>query len=110
MLNTVQTAEGGAELAAMGQKVMNALASSSFQRLRPSTAIAWGEALTGTGLQGRVATNAGRTKMALPEVMLRSPAGAGGTRRLPRLVGLATALDMMLTGKNIRPHKALKMA
>ena len=35
--------------------------------------------------------------------------GAGGTRRLPRLVGLTTALDMILTGKNIRPRKALKM-
>ena len=27
--------------------------------------------------------------------------GAGGTQRLPQLVGLPTALDMMLTGKNI---------
>ena len=110
MLNTVQTAEGGAELAAMGQKVMNALASSSI----PTVAAIHGDCLGG-GLElalackGRVATNAGRTKMALPEVMLGLLPGAGGTRRLPRLVGLATALDMMLTGKNIRPHKALKM-
>lgn len=35
--------------------------------------------------------------------------GAGGTQRLPRLVGLQASLDMMLTGKNIRPDKARKM-
>ena len=33
----------------------------------------------------------------------------GGTYHLPRLVGLPTALDMILTGKNIRPDKAKKM-
>ncbi|OQR87930.1 trifunctional enzyme subunit alpha, partial [Thraustotheca clavata] len=34
---------------------------------------------------------------------------AGGTQRLPRLVGLQASLDMMLTGKNIKPDKAKKM-
>ena len=35
--------------------------------------------------------------------------GSGGTRRLPRLIGLPNALDMMLTGRNIRASKALRM-
>ncbi|HYA13231.1 MAG TPA: 3-hydroxyacyl-CoA dehydrogenase NAD-binding domain-containing protein, partial [Syntrophales bacterium] len=35
--------------------------------------------------------------------------GGGGTQRLPRLVGLQAALDMMLTGKNIYPRQAKKM-
>ena len=35
--------------------------------------------------------------------------GAGGTQRLPRTVGLQAALDMILTGKNVRPKKALQI-
>lgn len=35
--------------------------------------------------------------------------GAGGTQRLPRLVSIPNALDLMLTGKNLRADKAKKM-
>ncbi|MBZ4231830.1 hypothetical protein LAN31_24710, partial [Mycobacterium tuberculosis] len=34
--------------------------------------------------------------------------GSGGTQRLPRLIGVSTPLDMMLTGKQLRPRQALK--
>lgn len=34
--------------------------------------------------------------------------GAGGTQRLPRLVGVQTALGMATAGGNVRPDKALK--
>ncbi len=35
--------------------------------------------------------------------------GAGGTQRLPRLIGARAALDMILTGKNVRAKKALQI-
>jgi 3-hydroxyacyl-CoA dehydrogenase/enoyl-CoA hydratase/3-hydroxybutyryl-CoA epimerase len=35
--------------------------------------------------------------------------GAGGTQRLPRLVGLEAGLDMVLTGKTVKAKKALKL-
>lgn len=35
--------------------------------------------------------------------------GAGGTQRLPKLVSISTALDMMLTGKALKPSKAKKV-
>ncbi|KAI6182233.1 Mitochondrial trifunctional protein alpha subunit [Aphelenchoides bicaudatus] len=57
----------------------------------------------------RIAVNDKKTQLALPEVMLGLLPGAGGTQRLPRLVSLTNALDMMLTGKTIRPKKAKTM-
>lgn len=57
----------------------------------------------------RIATDAPKTVMALPEVQLGLLPGAGGTQRLPRLVGLPNALSMALTGANIKPSKAKKM-
>jgi len=59
--------------------------------------------------QARICTNSSHTKLALPEVQLGILPGGGGTQRLPQLVGLQVALDMMLTGKNIYPAKAKKI-
>lgn len=40
--------------------------------------------------------------MGLPELQLGIIPGFGGTQRLPRLVGLQKALEMMLTSKQAR--------
>ncbi|XP_055593317.1 trifunctional enzyme subunit alpha, mitochondrial [Uranotaenia lowii] len=57
----------------------------------------------------RVAVKDKRTNLALPEVMLGLLPGAGGTQRLPKLTSIPTALDMALTGKNIKADKAKKL-
>ena len=57
----------------------------------------------------RIATDSPKTVLGLPEVMLGLLPGGGGTQRLPALVGVANALDIMLTGKSIRAFKAKKM-
>ncbi len=44
-----------------------------------------------------------------PEIKLGVIPGAGGTQRLPRLVGLAAALDLMLTGRIVRARSAHKL-
>lgn len=54
----------------------------------------------------RIATDHPKTVLALPEVQLGLIPGAGGTQRLPRLIGVRAALDMILTGKNVRAKKA----
>uniref|UniRef100_A0A672T8D8 Trifunctional enzyme subunit alpha, mitochondrial n=1 Tax=Sinocyclocheilus grahami TaxID=75366 RepID=A0A672T8D8_SINGR len=59
--------------------------------------------------QYRIATKSKKTILGTPEVMLGLLPGAGGTQRLPKMVGLPTAFDMMLTGRNIKADKAKKM-
>ena len=50
-----------------------------------------------------------RARYGLPEVKLGLIPGAGGTQRLPRLIGRGHALDVMLTGRQVRPDEALAM-
>ncbi len=49
------------------------------------------------------------TKLGLPEVMLGLLPGAGGTQRLPRLIGAQEALKLATAGKTVNPAKALKL-
>jgi enoyl-CoA hydratase/3-hydroxyacyl-CoA dehydrogenase len=49
------------------------------------------------------------TKLGLPELQLGILPGFGGTQRLPRLVGLQTAVQMMLTSTPINDKKAAKL-
>lgn len=48
-------------------------------------------------------------RLGLPEVKLGLIPGAGGTQRLPRLVGRGAALDLMLTGRQIDAADALRI-
>jgi 3-hydroxyacyl-CoA dehydrogenase / enoyl-CoA hydratase / 3-hydroxybutyryl-CoA epimerase len=50
----------------------------------------------------RVASDDAKTVVGLPEVMLGLVPGAGGTQRLPRLIGLRAALDLILTGRSLK--------
>lgn len=48
----------------------------------------------------------GSYKLGVPEVTLGLLPGNGGTQRLPRLIGLSRALDLMITGRRISPGQA----
>lgn len=78
----------------------------------PSVAVVHGFALGG-GLElalacsFRVATPGAR--FGLPEIKLGLIPGYGGTQRLPRLVGEARALEMILTGRTVKAPEALAM-
>lgn len=106
-LRGLQRAEDGAALARGGQQLLARLA----QLPKPVVAAINGAALGG-GLEvalachHRIAADHPKTILALPETQLGLLPGAGGTQRLPRIVGLQAALDMILTGKNIRARKA----
>ena len=57
----------------------------------------------------RVASDRADTRIGLPEVRLGIVPGWGGSTRLPRLIGIAAALDMILTGKTVSGRQALKL-
>jgi enoyl-CoA hydratase/carnithine racemase len=48
----------------------------------------------------------GSYKLGVPEVTLGILPGNGGTQRLPRLIGTARALDLMVTGRQVSPGEA----
>jgi enoyl-CoA hydratase/carnithine racemase len=54
----------------------------------------------------RIVVDHPKTQLGLPETKLGLIPGWGGTQRLPRLVGLDTALTMMLSGVSATPSQA----
>ncbi len=78
---------------------------------KPSVAVIHGTALGGglevaLGCHYRIARP--DAKVGLPEVKLGLLPGAGGTQRLPRLAGVAKALDMIVSGQPIGAAEAVE--
>ncbi|QIE56327.1 hypothetical protein G5B40_13145 [Pikeienuella piscinae] len=77
----------------------------------------WIAAIHGTALGGGLETALGchyrvaaaTAKMGLPEVHLGILPGAGGTQRLPRIVGAAAAVEMITTGVPVSAARAKEM-
>ncbi len=57
----------------------------------------------------RIATDHPRTQLGLPEVQLGLLPGAGGCQRLPRLIGLAAALGLIMSGKQEPGARAFRL-
>lgn len=79
---------------------------------KPSVAAIDGLALGG-GLEVAMACHARistpNAQLGLPELQLGVLPGFGGTQRLPRLVGLAKSLEMMLTSKPVKGEEAVNL-
>lgn len=110
MLDSCQTRDDVLAISTMGQRMFDRIENMSV----PVIAAINGPCLGG-GLElamachARVCTNDSKTVLGLPEVQLGLLPGSGGTQRLPKLVGIAKALDMMLTGKQLRAKDAKKV-
>lgn len=110
IIETIDSIERAAELCQQGHDLMNRVAASK----KPIVAAINGVCLGGgfelaLACHARVLSDDARTAVALPEVKLGILPGFGGSQRLPRLIGILPALDMMLTGRNIIAKKAKRL-
>lgn len=109
-LARITTANEGEALSRGGQALLDRL-----EHLRCPIVAAIDGAALGGGLElalasdYRIASDSPKTKLGFPEVQLGLLPGAGGTQRLPRLIGIANALDLMLTGRQLDARRARKM-
>lgn len=101
--------QAASEISRVGHQLLDRIEGSR----KPFVAAIHGAALGG-GLEValachyRLASDAPKTMLALPEVMLGLLPAGGGTQRLPRLIGLERALPMLLTGQRLRAKKAYR--
>ncbi|MBI5366388.1 MAG: enoyl-CoA hydratase/isomerase family protein [Planctomycetes bacterium] len=104
-LRKLQNAAQALDLARKGQELLGEIAA-----LRVPVIAAVNGACLGGGNELamachlRVASETAR--FGQPEINLGLLPGFGGTQRLPRLVGAAAALELMLTGESISAHEA----
>lgn len=109
MINDCKTTAEVISLTRQGQMIF-----SQLEQLTVPIVAAINGACLGGGLElamachARVCSDNPKTALGLPEVQLGLLPGGGGTQRLPKLVGVQKALDMMLTGKQLRAKQALK--
>ncbi|MCL2899503.1 fatty acid oxidation complex subunit alpha FadJ [Brenneria tiliae] len=110
MLDGCTSAEQAQALAIKGQETFAYIAALPF----PVVAAIHGACLGG-GLElalacdYRLCSLDEKTLLGLPEVKLGLLPGSGGTQRLPRLIGVGPALDIILTGRHVRAAQALKL-
>ena len=103
----IQSALEGETLSRTGQAMLDRLESVRV----PVVAAIHGSCLGG-GLETvlacryRVASDDPKTVLGFPEVKLGLLPGAGGSQRMPRLIGLRGALDLILTGRNLKAARA----
>jgi 3-hydroxyacyl-CoA dehydrogenase len=107
---------GGADIREFGappaEPVLPTVLAAIENAEKPVVAAINGAALGG-GLEVAIAAHrriaSATAALALPEVKLGIVPGAGGTQRLPRLVGIPAAIDMIATGRPAPASEALKL-
>lgn len=108
-INQFQSKSGGGGI---DNNINDAICSVLEGGAKPTVAAIQGVALGGglevaMGCNARIAAPGSR--LGLPELQLGIIPGFGGTQRLPRLVGLQKAIEMMLTSTPIKDSAALKL-
>jgi 3-hydroxyacyl-CoA dehydrogenase/enoyl-CoA hydratase/3-hydroxybutyryl-CoA epimerase len=91
------------------QRVLNDLAALPFVTVAAINGPALGGGLEiALACDTRIAADTPNARVGLTETRLGLIPAAGGTQRLPRLIGLPRALDMILTARQLNPNRALR--
>lgn len=107
---------GGADITEFGQPPIDPVLAEMIREIeacpKPVIAAIHGMALGG-GLEVALACHyrisTAEARLGLPEVKLGLIPGAGGTQRLPRLIGAEAALDMIVSGEPVNGAQALEL-
>jgi 3-hydroxyacyl-CoA dehydrogenase len=116
LIGADKTFVAGADIREFGKKMEGPTGRSSMEAIeaskKPFIAALHGTALGG-GLELALAAHyrvaLPGAKVGLPEVNIGVIPGAGGTQRLPRLVGVEAALDLITAGKHIDAKTAQRL-
>jgi 3-hydroxyacyl-CoA dehydrogenase/enoyl-CoA hydratase/3-hydroxybutyryl-CoA epimerase len=106
----LESREEAYELVRSGQALINRL-----ERIGKPIVAAIHGACLGGGLEAalacsyRIATDDPRTRIGLPEVQLGIIPAVGGCQRLPRLIGVRAALDVILAAKQLPAKRAYRL-
>lgn len=110
VIRAVSDPQVGERLAKMGQRIFDTLEALPCRKVAAiSGACVGGGCELVLACDYRLLVNSRDTKIGLPEVKLGILPGFGGTQRLPRLIGLKQALDIILQGKVVPAAKALQL-
>lgn len=94
----------------LGHRVFNKLSKLPFPTIAAIDGVCLGGGLElALACTYRIVADHPKTLLGLPETQIGIMPGWGGTQRLPRLIGLAPSLDMILSGKTVNAVKAYKI-
>jgi 3-hydroxyacyl-CoA dehydrogenase/enoyl-CoA hydratase/3-hydroxybutyryl-CoA epimerase len=110
IFDTLTTREAGEEASSALHAVFQKFADANVPTVAAINGVCLGGGLElALACHHRICSSHPSTQLGLPEIQLGLLPGGGGTQRLPRVIGVAPALDLILTGKKVDPKKALKL-
>lgn len=110
IFDTLTTQAAGEEASLKLHSLFEKFASASVPTVAAISGVCLGGGLElSLACHYRICSSHPSTKLGLPEIQLGLLPGGGGTQRLPRIIGVAPALDLILTGKKVDSKKAYKI-
>ncbi len=110
MLQKVETVMDGSSISLNAHDMLNKISNSRKPHIAAIDGVCLGVGYElALACHYRIATDNRSTKIGLPEVMIGLLPGGMGNSKLPRLISLPSALDMLLTGKQLDAKRALRI-
>lgn len=110
MLDGVQESVQGSEISSNAHTLLGKIATSRKPHIAAIDGVCLGAGYElALACHYRIASDDRKTKIGLPEVMIGILPGGMGNTKLPRLINLPAALDMLLSGKQLDSKRAQRL-